>query len=99
MNEINDDMFREKSESKDSDDTNDSSNDWGTGTPEETEASTQEETQPGQTKNKGTLTLDAVCAPADIAYPTDINLLNEAREKLEKMIDGLHPRGDNVEKS
>lgn len=34
--------------------------------------------------------LDASCAPADIAYPTDLNLLNEAREKLEEIIDVLH---------
>jgi len=33
--------------------------------------------------NKGTLTLDATCAPANIRYPQDISLLNEAREKLE----------------
>ena len=36
--------------------------------------------------NKGTLTLDAACAPADIRYPQDISLLNEAREKLETII-------------
>ena len=41
-------------------------------------------------KNKGALLLDATCAPANVAYPTDINLLNEAREKLEDMIDALH---------
>lgn len=40
--------------------------------------------------NQGTLLLDATCAPADIAYPTDIALLNEAREKLETIIDTLH---------
>lgn len=34
--------------------------------------------------------MDATCAPADIAYPTDLSLLNEAREKLERMIDTLH---------
>ena len=36
--------------------------------------------------NKGTLTLDATCAPANIRYPQDISLLNEAREKLEAII-------------
>ncbi|WP_343751488.1 IS5 family transposase, partial [Lentibacillus halophilus] len=40
--------------------------------------------------NQGKLLLDATCAPSDIAYPTDINLLNEAREKLEGIIDTLH---------
>lgn len=42
------------------------------------------------TPNQGKLLLDATCAPADIAYPTDLSLLNEAREKLEEMIDVLH---------
>lgn len=36
--------------------------------------------------NKGTLTLDATCAPVNIRYPQDISLLNEAREKLETII-------------
>lgn len=36
--------------------------------------------------NKGTLILDATCAPANIRYPQDISLLNEAREKLETII-------------
>jgi IS5 family transposase len=40
--------------------------------------------------NQGTLLLDATCTPADIAYPTDLSLLNEAREKLEGIIDALH---------
>lgn len=30
--------------------------------------------------------IDATCAPQNIKYPQDINLLNEAREKLEKLI-------------
>lgn len=34
--------------------------------------------------------LDATCTPADITYPTDLSLLNEAREKLEHIIDVLH---------
>ena len=37
--------------------------------------------------NSGTLILDATCAPQNISYPQDVNLLNEAREDLEKMID------------
>ena len=34
--------------------------------------------------------VDATCTPADIAYPTDLSLLNEAREKTEEMIDAMH---------
>jgi hypothetical protein len=33
---------------------------------------------------------DATCTPADIKYPTDIGILNEAREKTEKIIDKLY---------
>ena len=40
--------------------------------------------------NSGKLLLDATCAPSDIAYPTDLNLLNEAREKSEEIIDVLY---------
>ena len=40
--------------------------------------------------NQGTLILDATCTPADIHYPTDLGLLNEAREKLDELIDKLH---------
>ena len=42
---------------------------------------------PIDTGNSGTLILDATCAPQNIAFPQDINLLNEAREKLEGLID------------
>ena len=41
-------------------------------------------------KNVGKIILDATCAPSDIRYPTDVSLLNQAREKLESMIDTLH---------
>jgi hypothetical protein len=40
-------------------------------------------------KNWGTLTIDASCTPADITYPTDLKLLNEARESTELIIDTL----------
>ncbi len=40
-------------------------------------------------ENEGTLILDATCAPQQISYPQDINLLNEARENLEKIIDTI----------
>ena len=36
--------------------------------------------------NKGMLTIDATCSPANIRYPQDVSLLNEAREKLENII-------------
>jgi hypothetical protein len=39
---------------------------------------------------KGQLLVDATCVPADIKYPTDLHLLNDAREKTEEIIDHLH---------
>lgn len=42
-----------------------------------------------ETENKGTIILDATCAPQNISYPQDVNLLNEARENLEGMIDRI----------
>ena len=44
----------------------------------------------GAPKPKGTLILDASCFPSDIHYPTDIHLLNHARELTEEIIDILH---------
>ena len=43
-----------------------------------------------KSENKGTLTIDATCAPVYIRYPQDVSLLNEAREKLEEMIFWFH---------
>ena len=45
---------------------------------------------PAPPSNQGKLVLDATCAPGDIRYPTDLNLLNQAREQSEKMIDQLY---------
>jgi IS5 family transposase len=45
--------------------------------------------KPSPGGNCGNLLIDATCAPADIRYPTDINLSNESREKTEQIIDAL----------
>lgn len=42
-----------------------------------------------ETDNHGTLILDATCAPQQISYPQDVNLLNEARENLETILDKI----------
>ncbi len=46
--------------------------------------------QPQGPSNKGKLVLDATCVPADITYPTDLKLLNAARQKSEQVIEVLH---------
>lgn len=39
--------------------------------------------------HEGELIVDATACPQDISYPTDLNLLNDAREKSEELIDLL----------
>jgi len=45
--------------------------------------------------NSGQMICDATCAPQDIHFPTDIDLLNDAREKAEQIIDILHENRDD----
>lgn len=40
--------------------------------------------------HKGKMIIDATVCPQDITYPTDLNLLNDAREKSEELIDLLY---------
>jgi hypothetical protein len=49
-------------------------------------------------KNWGTLSIDASCIPADITYPTDLKLLNEARESSERIIDDLCKQSSDLRK-
>ncbi len=46
--------------------------------------------QPDEHGNLGTAILDATVSPQNIRYPQDFSLLNEAREKLQTMIDAFH---------
>jgi IS5 family transposase len=57
---------------------------------EEKPSQDKDDDQNNPPKNSGTLLVDATCAPSNIKYPQDTELLNEARENLEKMIDMLH---------
>ena len=41
-------------------------------------------------ENKGRIIFDATACPQDIAYPTDLDLLSDAREKSEQLIDKLY---------
>ena len=47
---------------------------------------------------QGKLILDATVAPQAIRYPTDLSLLNEAREFSEQIIDKLYPWTDQKKK-
>lgn len=41
-------------------------------------------------RNKGRIIFDATACPQDIAYPTDLDLLSDARKKSEELIDKLY---------
>ena len=49
---------------------------------------------PGTGGNRGTMIVDATCAPSNIRYPQDVCLLNEARENAENLLDVLHDPAD-----
>jgi len=57
---------------------------------QESEVADESSDDDDKLSNNGKLIVDATCTPADIAYPTDLNLLNEAREKTEEIIDTMH---------
>jgi len=63
--------------------------------PPSTPGTTNEEQEPA---HQGKLILDATVAPQAIRYPTDLNLLNEARVFSEQIIDLLYPETDGQKK-
>lgn len=63
--------------------------------PPSTPGTTDQEQEPA---HQGKLILDATVAPQAIRYPTDLNLLNEARVFSEKIIDRLYPETDRQKK-
>jgi IS5 family transposase len=50
----------------------------------------QEGEEENQRTHQGKLILDATCAPADISYPNDLGILNQARKQTEKILDCLY---------
>ncbi|BAQ08789.1 transposase IS4 family protein [Bacillus sp. OxB-1] len=94
VNQVNESItaaHRKPANPKDSDGPDDDEPRGGSGSPAaKPEARRPEESAP--IYKQGKLLIDATCAPSDIAYPTDIGLLNQAREKLETMIDRLHAK-------
>lgn len=51
------------------------------------------EGNPTGSGNRGRVIYDATACPQDIAYPTDLDLLSDAREKTEQLIDELYTAG------
>lgn len=78
MEEISETMFPVEEEGGDDDGTPPG----GGGTPSAAENETDDEPE-----NRGTLIIDASCVPADIAYPTDLELCDRARKWTETILD------------
>lgn len=70
-----DDGDDDRDDTRDPDGTNNQDGDDGTST---------------DVDNEGSLLMGASCAPAAIRYPTDLSLLNNAREMTEAVIDTCH---------
>ena len=60
----------------------------------ETEEKSDNDDESNPPSNSGTMIVDATCAPSQIKYPQDTELLNEAREITEEVIDELHIPGN-----
>jgi hypothetical protein len=54
--------------------------------------SVEGEQNPQEVTHKGKLLMDATVAPQNITFPTDLKLLNAAREKSEELIDKLYSK-------
>ncbi|EAZ90079.1 IS5-like element ISCysp17 family transposase [Crocosphaera chwakensis] len=59
-------------------------------TEQKEEKSSSDSEEIGERENKGKLILDATCAPGDIKYPTDLEILNQGRKATEQIIDSLY---------
>jgi hypothetical protein len=66
--------------------------DRDTGPPQQTQVvpCTTTEQPDNSPRHKGQLIIDATACPQDIRFPTDLDLLNDAREKSEELIDVLY---------
>ena len=60
----------------------------------ETEEKSDNDDESNPPSNSGTMIVDATCAPSQIKYPQDTELLNKAREITEEVIDELHIPGN-----
>lgn len=73
------------------------SNDQGTSDdPDEPIANKEELPEP--VTHKGRVLFDATACPQDIAYPTDLGLLSEARQKSQELIDVIYEKALHLNK-
>ncbi len=91
INKINELIAKADIKMEDDSDNDNNQSGGGNSETENKESSEEKEHKKDETQeNCGKLILDATCVPADVHYPTDLWLLNKAREALEEIIDVLH---------
>ncbi len=93
LQEINELFLSKLSEKEETPKQQDTGKPESPGCSKETDSST-DDAEAGEAENpdevrRGMLIMDATVAPSDIRYPTDVDLLNTAREKAEGLIDLL----------
>ena len=91
INEINEKIFELSGKTEDKKSSNEKP-------PEPTAGPENKSEQRASEDHAGRLLVDATACPQDIAYPTDLNILNDAREKSELLIDVLFSRELHGEK-
>ena len=79
MNRIIETMFIDKA--------NDDNGDKGSGCGGSEENISKEDKKKKEPPNRGTLIIDATCTPADIVFPTDLELCDKARHWTEVILD------------
>jgi len=65
---------------------------------ESSESSRDDDSGDDDRGNAGKLIIDATVAPADVKYPTDLSLLNDAREDAERLLDVLWEQSSSKER-
>lgn len=83
-----------RSKKKSDSDDNDGNPSSGSSQSSDSSASGGEEPEP-----EGVVIIDATCCEADIAFPTDINLLNKSRLWLERIVDHLYREFGSLKKN
>ena len=91
INSINERIVSLKTELLEKPPEKDSGQDNHTSTTEESQTEdTSGAVEKKKTENRGRILFDATACPQDIAYPTDLTLLSDAREVSERLIDQLY---------
>ena len=99
LKEINEIIVSNWAMANDSNQSKDENKDKNSSDLDQSDAPKKDDKEPPiEQEPKGSLIIDATAVPQDIAYPTDLNLLSEAREILETLIDHMYEKSTDQSK-